>query len=101
MWTDFSDESQGHEQQGRRPALVLSVTSFNEKLGLAIVCPVTSQSKNFPFEIPLPDSVDVSGVVLADQVRSIDWVERNVEFVQRAPDAFVEKVTNVILAFFG
>jgi len=70
------DPQAGHEQRGRRPALVLSPAAYNRRVGLALVCPITSQVKGYPFEVSLPDGLPVSGVVLADQVKSLDWVAR-------------------------
>ncbi|MFA5843340.1 MAG: type II toxin-antitoxin system PemK/MazF family toxin [Coriobacteriia bacterium] len=71
----------GHEQSGRRPALVLSPGSYNGKVGLAILCPITSQVKGYPFEVTIPDGLPVEGVVLSDQAKSLDWVARKAEFV--------------------
>ena len=76
VWLEFSPQA-GHEQGGRRPALVLSPESYNGKVGLALACPVTSQVKGYPFEVPVPSGLPVSGVILVDQVRSLDWRARN------------------------
>jgi mRNA interferase MazF len=73
------DPQAGHEQAGRRPALVLSPASYNEKVGLALLCPITSQVKGYPFEVPIPAGLTVSGVILADQVKSLDWRVRRAE----------------------
>lgn len=70
------DPQTGHEQRGRRPALVLSPADYNGRVGLALLCPITSKMKGYPFEVPLPDGLPISGVVLADQVKSLDWMER-------------------------
>src|SRR5438270_8099109 len=70
------DPRAGHEQAGRRPALVLSPRAYNGRVGLALLCPITSQVKGYPFEVPLPDGLAVAGVVLADQVKSLDWRAR-------------------------
>src|SRR5437762_13948374 len=67
------DPQAGHEQAGRRPALVLSPAAYNGRVGLALCCPITNQAKGYPFEVALPDGLAVSGVVLADQVKSLDW----------------------------
>ena len=75
VWLDFNPQA-GHEQSGRRPAIVLSPVRYNAKVGLALVCPITSQAKGYPFEIALPERAKVSGVILADQVKSIDWRAR-------------------------
>jgi mRNA interferase MazF len=88
----------GHEQAGRRPALVLSPSSYNRKVGLALFCPITSQIKQYPFEVQIPTGLPVSGVVLADQVKSLDWRARRAEFVGRLPDAGVNDVLSLITA---
>lgn len=78
IWLSFDNKS-GHEQSGRRPAVVLSAASYNKKSGLAVCCPVTSQIKGYPFEV-IVKSVKVSGAVLSDQIRSLDWRARNSEY---------------------
>jgi mRNA interferase MazF len=77
---DF-DPQKGHEQAGRRPALVLSPTDYNRTVGLAVVCPITNQKKGYPWEAEIPDNDFVSGVVLSDQMKSLDWRERHAEFI--------------------
>jgi mRNA interferase MazF len=77
---DF-DPQKGHEQAGRRPALVLSPTDYNRTVGLVVVCPITNEKKGYPWEVEIPDNPFVSGVVLADQVKSLDWRQRHAEFV--------------------
>jgi mRNA interferase MazF len=76
IWIEMNPQS-GHEQAGRRPALVLSPAHYNGRTGLALLCPITSQSKGYPFEVALPSDSGATGVVLADQVRSLDWRARN------------------------
>src|SRR3990172_112287 len=81
----------GHEQAGRRPALVLSPAAYNSKVGLALLCPITSQVKGYPFEVLLPDGLPVRGVALADQVKSLDWRARKVtRFTRVPPDVLVQ-----------
>jgi len=75
----------GHEQSGRRPALVLSPAAYNGKVGLALLCPITSQVKGYPFEVRLPDALPVEGVVLADQAKSLDWRARGAELLCAVP----------------
>lgn len=75
----------GHEQTGRRPALVLSPGSYNSKVGLAILCPITSQIKGYPFEVPLPPGLPVQGVVLSDQARGLDWKLRGAALACAVP----------------
>jgi mRNA interferase MazF len=76
---DF-DPQKGHEQAGRGPALVLSPTDYNRTVGLAVVCPITNEKKGYPWEVDISDPF-VSAVVLADQVKSLDWRERHAEFL--------------------
>ena len=89
VWLNFTPQS-GHEQAGKRPALVLSPRSYNEKVGLAIFCPVTSQVKGYPFEVRL--SGKIKGVVLSDQIRSLDWTTRNAEFIEKASSKVISEV---------
>ena len=92
VWIDF-DPQAGHEQAGRRPALTVSPRSYNQKVGLVLVCPVTSQRKGYPFETLLPKGLKVEGVVLADQIKSMDWRARRVEFCCKVP---VDTILDVI-----
>ncbi len=91
VWVSFSPQA-GHEQAGRRPALVVSPSSYNDRVGLAILCPVTSQVKGYPFEVRLPADGPVQGVVLADQVKCLDWKARKADFAGKAPPAAVAEV---------
>jgi mRNA interferase MazF len=91
VWLNF-DPQAGHEQAGRRPALVLSPTAYNDKTGMALVCPVTSSVKGYPFEVALPQDSPVFGVVLADQIKALDWRSRNADFACLAPTTVVEEV---------
>lgn len=91
VWLRFSPQA-GHEQAGRRPALVLSPRSYNERTSLALFCPITSRIKGYPFEVRLPASGAVAGVVLADQVRSLDWRARGARFEEQAPPQLVSEV---------
>jgi mRNA interferase MazF len=88
VWLDF-DPILGHEQGGRRPALVLSSRVYN-KIGLALICPITSQVKGYPFEVFI--SVKVSRAILCDHVRNLDWTQRHVEFIQTVPEPLMNKV---------
>jgi mRNA interferase MazF len=78
VWITLNPQA-GHEQAGRRPAVVLSPGAYNGKVGLALLCPVTNQVKGYPFEVLIPEGLAVSGVILADQVKSLDWRAREVE----------------------
>jgi len=82
----------GHEQAGRRPAVVLSPRSYNGKTGLAILCPITSHIKGYPFEVILPAGLPVTGAILSDQVKNLDWRARNAELVCTLPDDTISEV---------
>ncbi|WP_420645649.1 endoribonuclease MazF [Candidatus Leptofilum sp.] len=84
IWLTFNPQA-GHEQAGRRPALVLSPASYNRKVGLAILCPITNQQKGYPFEVKIPADLGVTGVILADQVKSMDWRVRQAEYIDQLP----------------
>jgi mRNA interferase MazF len=100
VWLTFNPQA-GSEQAGRRPAIVLSPSSYNGKVGLAIFCPITSQIKGYPFEVQLPTELPVTGVVLSDQVKSLDWRSRNAQFACQAPQEVItevlQKVATLIL----
>ena len=87
------DPQAGHEQRGRRPAVILSPKAYNARVGLALFCPITTQVKGYPFEVALPANLAVSGVVLADQVKSLDWLARRAEFVSRLPSGLVAEIS--------
>jgi len=91
VWLEF-DPQAGLEQAGRRPAVILSPASYNAKSGLAILCPITSRAKGYPFETPLPENLPIQGVVLSDQARSLGWRSRKAKFICRLPDEVVEDV---------
>ncbi len=91
IWITFNPQA-GHEQTGRRPALVLSPAAYNGKVGLAILCPITSQVKGYPFEVSIPEGLPLSGAILSDQVKSLDWRDRQAELVCRAPAETVDEV---------
>jgi|ERR1035437_9894631 mRNA interferase MazF len=80
VWINFSPRA-GHEQAGRRPGIVLSPRNYNKPSGLALFCPITNRVKGYPFEVRLPEAAPVTGVVLVDQVRNLDWHERQAEFI--------------------
>ena len=100
IWLAFTPQV-GREQAGRRPALVLSPALYNGRAGLALVCPVTSRVKGYPFEVRLPQGGAVSGVVLADQLRSLDWPARRAEFAAQAPAPVVVEVTENLRALLA
>ena len=100
VWLTF-DPQAGHEQRGRRPALILSPRVYNSKARLAIACPVTSQVKGYPFEVPLPPGGRISGVVLADHVKNLDWQARRVVFEAKAPAEIVTDARERLRALLG
>ena len=100
VWFSF-DPQAGREQAGRRPALVLSPAGYNGKTSLALVCPITNQSKGYPFESPLPTGLPVQGVVLSDHVRSLDWRARRAERICSVPDSLLEDVLAKVAALLG
>lgn len=100
VWISL-DPQAGHEQAGRRPALVLSPASYNGAVGLALFCPITSHAKGYPFEVALPDGLAVSGVVLADHVKCLDWQSRRAEYAGQAPDDVVAEVVRRLGLLLG
>ncbi|MCP4106875.1 MAG: endoribonuclease MazF [Desulfobacteraceae bacterium] len=91
IWINLNPAA-GHEQAGKRPALVLSPVAYNGKVGLALLCPITSRVKGYPFEVVIPDRYSISGVVLSDQVKNLDWRIRNASFACRVPEEITEDV---------
>ena len=92
VWLQFTPQA-GHEQAGHRPALVLSPASYNSRSGLMLCCPMTSQTKGHPFEVVMTDQADRESIVLADQVKSLDWKVRKAVKKGIAP---VEVVTETL-----
>lgn len=86
------DPVKGHEQGGRRPALVLSADDYNRVVGLAVVVPITMKAKGYPFEVQIPQRCKVKGIILADHVKCIDWRARNAEHLDTLPADVVEEV---------
>ena len=91
MWLTFTPQA-GHEQAGHRPALVLSPRTYSEKTSLALFCPITSKANGYPFEVSLPATGPVTGVILSDQIKSLDWKARRTRFACRAPRRVVSEV---------
>lgn len=91
VWITLNPQA-GHEQAGRRPAVVLSPRAYNGKAGLAILCPVTSQIKGYPFEVLIPPDLPISGVILADQAKSLDWRTRDTEPICALPYEIITEV---------
>ena len=97
VWLQFSPQA-GHEQRGVRPALVVSSTIYNSKTGLALFCSVTNQVKGYPFEVALPPGLKVTGAVLADHVKNLDWKARQAKKIAAAPKSVVNQVVERIAA---
>lgn len=91
VWLDLNPPK-GHEQAGRRPALVLSPRAYNRKSGLCVICPATTKAKGYDFEVPHPGADDPRTVVLADHVRCVDWRARNVRFIHHVSPEVLEEV---------
>jgi mRNA interferase MazF len=85
VWLSFSPQA-GREQAGRRPGMVLSPRSYNEKVGLCLLCPITHLAKGYPFEVALPEDLPITGVVLVDHVKSADWRERGASHIASVPE---------------
>ena len=90
------DPQSGHEQRGRRPALVVSNTLFNEHTGLAIVCPLTNRDRKFPFHVAIPHDLEVTGFVMVEQVKSIDYRARKAHNIGRAPNVVLDEVLSIL-----
>ena len=95
VWITLNPQA-GHEQAGRRPAVVLSPASYNARAGLALLCPITNQVKDYPFEVPLPPGGAVTGAILSDQVKSLDWRMRDAAFICALPQATVDAVLHKV-----
>ena len=91
VWVNFNPQK-GHEQANKRPAIILSPKIYNAKTSLALVCPITSVKKGYPFEVTLPKETSVSGVILSDQVKNLDWKKRNIEFICKLDNQSVDEV---------
>ena len=99
VWLNFNPGS-GHEQKGKRPAVVISPKGYNEKVGLGLFCPITSKAKNYPFEVRTENG-KVNGVVLSDQIKSLDWRTREIEYIAKeAPERMneiIDKISTLLL----
>ena len=91
IWLNFNPQA-GHEQAGCRPAVVISPAAYNDKVGLAICCPVTKQIKGYPFEVVLSADMQTSGAVLSDQVKCLDWKRRKAKFVEKCPSGMLQEI---------
>jgi mRNA interferase MazF len=90
------DPQSGHEQKGRRPGLVISNFAFNKATGLAIVCPITNTDRRIPFHLPVPDSSKLTGFVMVEQVKSVDYKARKARFLEKAPLDLIEDVISMV-----
>lgn len=100
IWLDFTPQA-GHEQAGRRPAAVISGDEYNKKVGLVLACPVTNLKKGYPFEVSLPTGLPVTGVILADQVRSLDWRSRRAVLIGRLGRDGLAEILGKLSALIG
>lgn len=100
VWLDFSPQA-GREQAGRRPAVVLSPRAYNEKTSLAIVCPITTKAKGYPFEVAVPAGSRIGGVILADHLKSLDWRQRRAQRIGKIPHSHHKEVLELISALLG
>ena len=100
IWITLNPQA-GHEQTGRRPAVVLSPVAYNRKVGLAILCPITSQVKGYPFEVAIPADSKVTGVILSDQVKSLDWTARQAELIGSLPGETVAEALQKLATLLG
>ena len=92
------DPQSGHEQKGRRPALVISNTAFNQHTGLAVVCPLTTTNRNYPFHVPVGGVAEVSGFVMVEQVKSVDYRARDARRIGKATERVLEDVLAILEA---
>ncbi len=100
VWLNFDPQS-GREQAGHRPALVLSPASYNGRIGLMVVCPITSRVKGYPFEVPVLGDPGIAGAVLADHVKSVDWKSRRAKKKGRVSPAVVRQVLGKLHTLIG
>ena len=92
VWITFTPQA-GHEQAGRRPAVVLSPREYHQKTAFVVVCPITSTIKGYPFEVVLPEGLPVAGAVLSDQIKSLDRSLRDIEVIGKASNAVMDEIT--------
>jgi mRNA interferase MazF len=90
------DPQAGHEQKGRRPALVVSTTLFNRHTGMAMLCPITNTFRKFPFHVNVPASLSLTGYIMVEQIKSVDYTSRRAKFVEKAPNAVLEEVLGIL-----
>jgi mRNA interferase MazF len=98
IWLDF-DPQTGHEQKGRRPALVMSNETFNNFSNLVFVCPITNTVKDYPFHVKLDERTRTTGVILCDQARMVDIIARNFEYIELLPEDILLEALDIIIGF--
>lgn len=100
VWLNFNPQA-GREQAGHRPGLVLSPSAYNQRTGLALICPITNRGKEYPFECDLPTGLKIRGVVLSDHLRCLDWRNRRALFITKVPNEVVEEAAAKVTALIG
>lgn len=100
VWLEFNPQM-GHEQAGRRPALAISHDAYNKKTGLAVFCPISTREKGYPFEVKIPHGLKISGIILSDQVKNLDWSARKSTFICRLPRPVFDEVLSKLNAVFA
>ncbi len=100
VWLEFDPQS-GHEQAGRRPAVAISHEAYNKKAGLAVFCPISTREKGYPFEVKIPQDLKISGVILSDQVKSLDWSARKSKFICHLPKPAFDEVLSKLSVIFA
>ncbi len=100
VWIEMNPQA-GHEQAGKRPAIVLSPKAYNEKVGLALFCPITTQIKGYPFEVIIPKGYRISGAILSDQIKSLDWKARKVSFACKIDAAVIQDAVAKLNSLLG
>ncbi|MCL2765913.1 MAG: endoribonuclease MazF [Treponema sp.] len=99
VWLNFNPQA-GHEQRGKRPAVVISPREYNIKTGLGLFCPITNKIKDYPFEVKIKNK-NINGAVLADQIKSLDWKTRKIEFIYRISPEKIDEIIDKILVLLG
>jgi len=100
VWLNFNPQA-GREQAGHRPGLVLSPSAYNQRTGLALICPITSRGKDYPFECSLPAGLKIQGFVLSDHLRRLDWRDRKAVFITKVPTEVVEEAAAKVTALIA
>jgi mRNA interferase MazF len=90
------DPPSGHEQKGRRPALVISKTAFNRHTGMVMLCPITNTFRNFPFHVAVPENAKLTGYIMVEQIKSVDYASRKARYLGKAPRAVVNQVLGIL-----